>query len=171
MKSLALLLVASMFTVGCGGGALSQNAAAVPPSPSTPAPAPPPPSPPPDPTPPPPSVPSLPQNWTLTDLPPIVDAGAAQANALNNSTHVVGYSVSDGTAHATLWVNGVASDIGGPNTVANGINDLDQIVGYIDDSFVAHAHLWPEDIDLGSLSQDLIAQMLQESTNQELSSA
>lgn len=79
-------------------------------------------------------------------------AGAAQANALNNSTHVVGYSVSDGTAHATLWVNGVASDIGGPNTVAYGINDLDQIVGYrLDDSFLAHAHLWPDNIDLGSL--------------------
>src|SRR6266404_831450 len=80
--------------------------------------------------------------------------GATQANALNNFAHVVGYSVSmsDGSAHATLWHDGSAIDIGGPNTFANGINDSDKIVGYrSDSSFVAHAHLWPEDIDLGSL--------------------
>jgi uncharacterized membrane protein len=167
-RTVGLLLLASICTVGCGGGSVSTTAAVPPPSASSPAPTPPappspPPTPPPVPTPPPPappptpppppSVPSLPQSWTLTDLPPIVGAGAAQANALNNSTHVVGYSVSEGrSAHATLWINGVASDIGGPNTFANGINDLDQIVGYrLDDSFVAHAHLWPDDIDLGSL--------------------
>ncbi len=135
-------------SVGCGGGAISSKAAAAPPSAGTPAPPPPPPPTPPPPTPPPPSLPSLPQSWTLADLPPIAGGSAAQANALNNSPHIVGYSVSNESVHATLWVNGVASDIGGPGTFANGINDYDQIVGYRQDaSFVAHAHLWPDDID------------------------
>ncbi len=97
-------------------------------------------------------MPSLPQSWTLTDLPPIAGGGAAQANALNNSAHFVGYSVSDGAAHATLWRGGSAIEVAGPGTFANAINDSDQIVGYrFDGSFVAHAHLWPDDIDLGSL--------------------
>jgi hypothetical protein len=81
-----------------------------------------------------------------------VGAGAAQANAVNNLGHAAGYSVENGTGHATLWETGLVEDFG-PNTFANGINDSDQIVGYrLDDSGFAHAHLWPDDIDLGSLA-------------------
>lgn len=177
-RSLLSIVLLPSITVACGGG-LAKTAAPppvvvtpAPPSPAAPtcdppntivngvctAPAPPPPTPPPPtpppPTPPPtppPSVPPLPTNWTATDLPPITGAGSAQANALNNLGHVVGYSVDSGIAHATLWESGMAIDLG-PNSFANGIKDSDEIVGYrLDDPFLAHAHLWPEDIDLGSL--------------------
>lgn len=122
-------------------------------APPTPQPPTPPPVPPPPVPPPPPPVPSLPSSWTATDLPPIPGAGAAQANAINNLGHAVGYSVVEGVGHATLWESGMAIDLAGPNTFANGINDSDQIVGYrLDASFIAHAHLWPDDIDLGSLA-------------------
>ena len=70
------------------------------------------------------------ESLSLTDLPPIPGAYATQANALNNSAYIVGYSVSNGSAHATLWRDGSAVDIGGADTFANGINDSDQIVGY-----------------------------------------
>jgi hypothetical protein len=54
--------------------------------------------------------------------------------------------------HATLWINGVATDLG-TNTAAQGINDSDQIVGYkIDSAGLYHAHIWPDDIDLPALS-------------------
>ena len=48
----------------------------------------------------------------------------------------MGYSVSDGAAHATLWRDGSAIEVAGPGTFANAINDSDQIVGYrFDGSF------------------------------------
>lgn len=135
-RSLLSLILLPSITVACGGGMGS-------PALSAPAPV----SPTPDPTP-----PSLPKTWQATDLPPIAGADESQASALNNLGHVVGYSVEGVTAHATLWENGMALDLGA-NTFANGINDLDQIVGYrVDDSGIPHAHLWPDDIDLGTLS-------------------
>jgi hypothetical protein len=85
-------------------------------------------------------------------LPPVTGGTAAQANALNNLGHAVGYSVVGGISHATLWIDGVATDLGA-NTSANGINDSDQIVGYRNDgSGYPHAHFWPDDIDLPALT-------------------
>lgn len=139
LRSLLSLILLPSITVGCGGG--SPTASVSQPTPVT---QPPPPTPS--------SPPPLPSHWEATALPPITGAGAAQANALNNFGHVVGYSVENGAAHATLWEDGMAQDLG-ENTFANAINDSDQIVGYkLDDSFLAHAHLWPDDIDLGSIA-------------------
>lgn len=137
VRSLLSLILLPSITVGCGGTSPTASVSQPPPVTQPPLPS---------------SPPPLPSHWEATDLPPITGAGAAQANALNNSNHVVGYSVENGEAHATLWENGIAQDLGA-NTFANAINDSDEIAGYrLDDSFFAHAHLWPEDIDLGAIA-------------------
>jgi len=59
------------------------------------------------------------ESLSLTDLPRIAGAYATQANALNNSAHIVGYSVSNGSALATLCRDGSAVHIGGADTFAN----------------------------------------------------
>jgi hypothetical protein len=173
VRSLLSLILLPSITVACGGGMASRAAspppvagspAPTPPPPPTPPPAPPPTPPPPTPPPPVPPPPPIPSSWQATDLSPITGAGASQANALNNLGHVVGYSVENGVAHATLWESSMALDLG-LNTFANGINDSDQIVGYrLDDHLMAHT--------CGQMtltlerSQDSIAQLLPGSTRQ-----
>lgn len=164
---LSVLLLISLFSIGCGGGVAANNLATVlpaaappaptpPPSstptpPPTPTPAPTPTPPPPAPTPPPAPLPSLPQSWAVTDLVPLAGLFNSQANAVNNLGHAVGYSNSQSSAHGTLWTDVGAIDLGA-GTFANGINDSDQIVGYrLDAQNLAHAYLWPDEIELGSL--------------------
>jgi hypothetical protein len=55
--------------------------------------------------------PPLPSAWTVTDLPPLAGADAAQTNAVNVLGTAVGYSVTAGVPTATLWQNGVPSEL------------------------------------------------------------
>ncbi len=66
---------------------------------------------------------------TAVDLPPLLGADAAQANAVNAAGHAVGYSVTAGVPTATLWIHGVGSSLW-PG-VASAINDHDVSVGYV----------------------------------------
>jgi len=115
MKSLVTVLL--LVLCGCGGGSITN----VPPSAPV--------TPPPTVTPP----PAIPSSWVVTDLAPLPGFNAAQANALNASGHIVGYSeIPTGQVEATEWYQGVATDIG-PG-VATGINDAGVTVGYYADS-------------------------------------
>jgi len=74
---------------------------------------------------------------------------AAQPTAVNDSGDVAGYAGSPNIdAHATLWRNGQAIDLGvwpgGSYSVANGINNLGQIVGTgtIAADNLDHALIW-----------------------------
>lgn len=132
-----VLVTAALVNLGCGGG--SPMATATQPAAVTSTP------------------PALPSHWQATDLVPILGAGAAQANALNAAGHVVGYSVADGSSHATLWKDGQVLDLGFA-TSANGINSSDQIVGYrLDSLSFAHAVIWPtkdqRPTDLGEIKR------------------
>ena len=63
-----------------------------------------------------------------------LEGNNSRALAINSSGQIVGYSFySDGSSRATLWNNGVASNLaslGGADSVALAINDSGQIVGH-----------------------------------------
>ena len=71
-----------------------------------------------------------------------------QASAINNAGQVVGWSNGYSTPRATLWYQGVATDLGtlgGPDSKANAINNFGQIVGTASTgigSLRPHAVLW-----------------------------
>jgi uncharacterized membrane protein len=78
-----------------------------------------------------------------------VDGGtAAQAEAINTSGTIAGYSVVNGHAEATLWQDGTAIDLGEGWAVA--INDAGIAAGYVNDGF-PQATTWPGG-SLGTLS-------------------
>lgn len=83
------------------------------------------------------------------------------ASAINNSGQIVGSAnTTEGFHHATIWNNGVATDLGtafgAKESTASAINDSGQVVGYLQ-GFVEdkpyHATLWDNGvaIDLGAL--------------------
>ena len=121
----AALLLSVLWLAGCGGGQGATTA-------SNPVPAPPP-------SVPPPPV-SLPRSYRLTILPPMDGGTAAQAEAINASGTVAGYSVVNGHAEATLWQDGKAIDLGEGWAVA--INDAGVAAGYVNDGF-PQATTWP----------------------------
>jgi uncharacterized membrane protein len=124
----ACVLLALIGLCGCGGGSMSTSAPMAVPAVK---------------------LPNLPTSWTATDLPPLPNANAAQANAVNAAGRAVGYSVNNGVAYATMWENGIPTELG-PG-VATAINDKDTTVGYRPgDGFMTVAVVWPGG-DLGLL--------------------
>lgn len=119
------LFLSVLWLAGCGGQAATTG------STSASAPAPTAPSAPPPSAPPPPV--SLPRSYVLTILPPVDGGTAAQAEAVNASGTVAGYSIVNGRAEATLWRNGTAIDLGEGWAVA--INDAGIAAGYVNDGF------------------------------------
>ena len=71
----ACVLLALIGLCGCGGGSMSTPSPMAVPAVK---------------------LPNLPTNWTATDLPPLPNANAAQANAVNVAGRAVGYSVNNG---------------------------------------------------------------------------
>ena len=86
-----------------------------------------------------------------------------KATAINSSGQIVGYSATQGEAHATLWSNGVPSDLGtlgnGTSSLANSINNSGQVVGWSTSEVagVMHAALWSNGVatNLGELGNDV----------------
>lgn len=132
---LPLLLI----TLGCGGSPQASLQQPVTPPPTV--------APVPVPPPPPPSVPT---SWTVTDLVPLAGFNASQANAVNSSGVVVGYSETPaGVTEATMWANGQVIDLG-PG-IATAVNDSGQVTGYTQNvDFTFTAHLWQ-----GTMTTDL----------------
>ena len=120
----AALLLSLLCLAGCGGQAATKV--------SNPVPAPPP-------SVPPPPV-SLPRSYSLTILPPVDGGTAAQAEAINASGTVAGYSVVNGRAEATLWRDGTTIDLGEGWAVA--INDAGIAAGHVNEGFL-QAMTWP----------------------------
>lgn len=86
---------------------------------------------------------------TITELPIPSGFSAAIPRAVNDTGDVAGYAGAPSIdAHAILWRNGVAIDLGiwpgGHYSVANGINNLGQIVGTgtIANDNLDHALMW-----------------------------
>jgi probable HAF family extracellular repeat protein len=92
------------------------------------------------PPPPPPPPPGVSAHYTLTILPPVDGGMAAQAEAINASGTVAGYSIVNGKAEATLWQDGTTIDLGEGWAVA--INDPGTAAGYVNDGF-PQATTWP----------------------------
>ena len=89
---------------------------------------------------------------------------SAVSTAVNDSGDVVGYAGSPSIdAHAVLWRNGMAIDLGvwpgGHYSVANGINDLGQIVGTgtVAGDNLDHALMWTVDGGGGIPCEDLVS--------------
>lgn len=148
---------------GCGGGSTDRAAQVVPapppvvvtPPPVAPPP-PPPPSQPPAPTPGPGPV-TLPASYTLQVLLPLPGGSSAQAEAINGAGQVVGWSVMNGQAQATIWEGGQALWLGegwalaiNAPPEANGMPVAPQVVGYRDVGGMPIAELWPD----GGLTRD-----------------
>lgn len=138
MKPLCLILLTSVL-LGCGGGQLTAPSSVITPPVTVPAPAPEPAPPPP--TPPPPSPPppvTLPASYKFTVLPPLPTASAAQAQAINDSGVVMGWSnTGEGVSgiEATEWVNAQPIDVGPGYGMA--INHSGDWAGYIHGSLDA----------------------------------
>jgi uncharacterized membrane protein len=88
----------------------------------------------------PPAPVSLPQSYVLTILPPVAGGTAAQAEAINTTGTVAGYSVVDFRGEATLWRDGLAIDLG--EGVLNAINDAGIAAGYVNHGLPV-ATVWP----------------------------
>lgn len=94
---------------------------------------------------------------TITQLPIPSGFFSATPTAVNDSGDVAGYAGSPNIdAHAILWRNGMAIDLGiwpgGHYSVANGINNLGQIVGTgtIAGDNLDHALMWTVDDGTGN---------------------
>ncbi len=109
------------YTLTATGAGGTQTAAATVAVTAPPAPPPPPPTPPPTPT----------GGYTVTILQPLPGAAEAEATAINEAGVVVGYSVMENSSQpffeATMWQNGVPSDLG--LGLATAINSSNQVVG------------------------------------------
>jgi probable HAF family extracellular repeat protein len=70
----------------------------------------------------------------------------SEAESINDSGQVVGFSVVDGVTYATEWSGGGVINLGGlPGatfSAADGINNLGQIVGESDGSSVPEPSTW-----------------------------
>jgi len=84
-------------------------------------------------------------NYSLTLLDGL-DGSYSYAKSINNLGQIVGQSYgSTSSGHATLWNNGVATDLnpqGSSGSYANSINNLGQIVGQLNDPFGNSAIVW-----------------------------
>ena len=91
------------------------------------------------------------RGWTIVPLPHLPGAIFSEALAVNGRGEAVGWSgATFETAHAVLWRDGAAVDLGtlgGPQSRAWGINDRGQVVG---EAQVAsgdfHAFLWEDGV-------------------------
>ena len=102
----------------------------------------------------------------LVPLDPTTNPGGqagGQAYSINSSGQIVGMSLFMGNWHATLWDNGVPSDLGtlgnGNTSQANSINNSGQVVGWSTSEGVGmiHATLWSNGVatNLGELGNDV----------------
>lgn len=122
-----LLIIVS----GCGGGSMARTASV--------------PSPPPVVvTPPPPPQATLPATYALAILLPLPGGSAAQAEAINAAGQVVGYSIVDGAAEATMWQGGSPIYMGQGWALAISSATMPQVAGYSVDSGPPIAELWPD---------------------------
>jgi uncharacterized membrane protein len=81
------------------------------------------------PVPAPPTPTALPQTYSLTLLPPLPGASDSQAQAINNNGAIAGYSMINGQAEATQWVNAQPTDLGPGFAVT--INDSGAMAGFM----------------------------------------
>jgi hypothetical protein len=86
------------------------------------------PPPPPPPTPPAPST-TLAATYIFTALPPLPGGSDSQALVINSSGEAAGYSMVNGVAEATKWVNGQPVDLGPGYVLA--INDNGEMAGIV----------------------------------------
>jgi probable HAF family extracellular repeat protein len=121
-----------------------------------------------------------PEADTIRELPPLGGDSTSAATAVNNQGQAVGISGICGSgvgafsaAHAVLWENGTAIDIGNLGGVAwntpMAVNEWGDVVGFSNirasdgDTFNAHAFLWTRRDgiqDLGTLPGDALSQGL-----------
>jgi probable HAF family extracellular repeat protein len=82
--------------------------------------------------------------FTITILPPLPGAAEASAQAINDAGIVVGYSVIETggqqSFEATMWQNGVPSDLG--SGMATAIDSNNQVVGSAVDTSVSATEAW-----------------------------
>jgi uncharacterized membrane protein len=81
------------------------------------------------PVPAPPTPAPLPQAYSLTLLPPLPGTSESQAQAINSSGAIAGYSMINGQPEATEWVNGQPTDLGPGFAMA--INDKGAMAGFM----------------------------------------
>ncbi len=81
------------------------------------------------PVPAPPTPTPLPKAYSLTLLPPLPGASESQAQAINNNGAIAGYSMINGQAEATEWVNAQPTDLGPGFAMA--INDTGAMAGFM----------------------------------------
>jgi probable HAF family extracellular repeat protein len=103
---------------------------------------------------------ALPKGYSLAILPPLPGGIASQAEAINATGTVVGYSIvdRDGHAHATRWDGATPTDLGLPfgatYAYADAVNRRGEIAGYAaNDSGFPVAVLWTSTgiVTLGTL--------------------
>jgi uncharacterized membrane protein len=81
------------------------------------------------PVPAPPTPAALPKAYSLTLLPPLPGGAESQAQAINKSGAIAGYSMINGQAEATEWVNAQPTDLGPGFAMA--INDTGAMAGFM----------------------------------------
>lgn len=103
---------------------------------------------------------SLENRYSVLDL-GVLGGGNSEANGVNDSGQVVGWSsTTGGGMHGFLWREGKMTDLGslGRYSMAKGINNLGQVIGWTDvEGSQKHGFLWEPGRgmkDIGSLGGD-----------------
>ena len=104
------------------------------------------------------ALPVIWENSAVLPLPLFPGDQAGVALAINDNGRSVGFSASCTDAHALIWQDGMATDLGGlggTSSIANAINNQNQVVGQsnLAGDTIFHAFLWQDGVmtDLGTL--------------------